>query len=111
MVVESNGRTQRFKDCKVWPGGAVEWDWTQTGTHHQPGIQPADITEILAQGVEVMILSRGMQLRLETSPETVRMLESRGIEHHSLETSQAVEMYNRLAREGMRVGGVFHSTC
>ena len=31
-----------FKDTKVFPGGAREWDWRETGTGHVPGIQPAD---------------------------------------------------------------------
>lgn len=64
MEVKTNGQTLSFKDCKVWPGGAKKWDWNLTVTRHRPGIQPADIEEILTQGVEVMILSRGMQLML-----------------------------------------------
>src|SRR5690606_40772234 len=30
-----------FKDAKLYPGGAREWDWSETGTRHVPGIQPA----------------------------------------------------------------------
>jgi len=111
MEVTTNGQTLRFKDCKVWPGGAKEWDWSLTGAHHQPGIQPADIEEILGHGVEVMVLSRGMQLMLHTCPETEQMLRSRGIEYHLEETNQAVELFNRLTHQGKKVGGIFHSTC
>ncbi len=25
-----------FKDAKVYPGGAREWDWRETETHHVP---------------------------------------------------------------------------
>ena len=57
MEITLDGQTLSFKDCKVWPGGAKEWDWSLTGTHHQPGIQLADIEEILAQGVEVNVRS------------------------------------------------------
>jgi hypothetical protein len=32
-----------FKDAKIFPGGAREWDWRETGTRHVPGIQPADV--------------------------------------------------------------------
>lgn len=39
-----------FKDAKLWPGGAREWDWTETGTRHEPGIQPADVAELLEHG-------------------------------------------------------------
>lgn len=76
-----------------------------------PGIQVANIKEILAQGVEVMVLSRGMELRLHTTPEAEALLQSKGIEYHMLETKEAVAMFNKLAREGPRVGGIFHSTC
>ncbi len=111
MDVTTNGDTRSFKDCKVWPGGAVAWDWSLTGTHHQPGIQPADIEEILAHGIEVMILSRGMQLRLQTCPETIEQLRTQGIEYHIEETKAAVDLFNDLMRQGKSVGGIFHSTC
>lgn len=111
MEVTANGQNYEFKDCKVWPGGAKEWDWNLTGTRHQPGIQPADIEEILAQGVEVMVLSRGMQLMLYTCPETEALLHSRGIAYHIEETKAAVALFNELMGQGKRVGGIFHSTC
>ncbi len=111
MKVDVNGNILEFKDCKVWPGGAKAWDWNLTGTRHQPGIQPADIEEILEQGVEIMVLSRGMELRLRTCPETEQLLRSKGIEHHIEETSRAVELFNQLSQQGKRVGGIFHSTC
>jgi hypothetical protein len=111
MEVTANGLVYRFKDCKVWPGGAKAWDWNITGTRHQPGTQPADIEEILDQGVDVLILSRGMQLMLQTCPETTGMLRSRGIEYHIEETARAVGKFNELSQEGRKVGGIFHSTC
>ncbi len=111
IEVEIGGTRKHFKDCKVWPGGAVEWDWKQTGTHHRPGIQPADVQEILDQGIEILILSRGMQLRLEMSPPIERMLRARRIEYHFLETHQAVDLFNQLALAGDNVGGIFHTTC
>lgn len=111
MEVTVNGRIHYFRDCKVWPGGAKEWDWSLTNTHHQPGTQPADIEEILAQGIEVVILSRGMDLVLHTHPETEHLLQERGIEYHILETKQAVQLFNKLMQEGKNVGGIFHSTC
>lgn len=111
MEVTINGQTLGFKDCKVWPGGAAAWDWNLTRTRHQPGIQPADIEEILDHDVKVMILSRGMQLELRTCPETEQMLRSQNIEYHIEETRQAAELFNSLMLEGKRVGGIFHSTC
>jgi hypothetical protein len=107
MEVEGLGRG---KDYKLYPGGGRAWDWRETGTEHVPGIQPADVAELLEQGAAIVVLSRGMQLILRTCPDTVDFLEGRGIEVHVLETRAAVERYNALARS-RPVGGLFHSTC
>jgi hypothetical protein len=98
------------KDFKLYPGGGREWDWRETGTQHDPGIQPADVEELLDNGANVVILSRGMQLALKTSPETLEMLRQRGISVYVKETKEAAEIYNRLAEKNA-VGGLFHSTC
>jgi len=101
---------QRYKDAKLFPGGAREWDWRETGTQHRPGIQPADISELLEKGAQVLILSQGMWKRLEVSPQTLEMLKEKGIEVHILQTQLAAKLYNQL-RETTTVGGLFHSTC
>jgi len=98
------------KDLKLFPGGGREWDWNETGTRHVPGIQPGDVMELLDQGSEVIVLTRGMELVLQTCPETIALLEERGVVVHVEETRVAVELYNRLA-VSQRVGGLFHSTC
>lgn len=108
MEVEGLGRG---RDMKLWPGGGREWDWRETGTQHVPGIQIADVEELLEFGVEVVVLSRGMELRLETCPETLEFLRERGVRYHVEETNEAVRRYNRLAEQGEQVGGLFHSTC
>ena len=98
------------RDFKLYPGGGRAWDWTETGTHHKPGIQPADVQELLDHGSKVVILSRGRLLALLTCPETLQLLRERGIAYHIKETGAAVELYNQLA-ETEAVGGLFHSTC
>ena len=99
------------KDWKLWPGGGRIWDWNETGTHHDPGIQPADVDELLDHGCEVVLLSRGQQLRLKTMRATLRVLSDRGITLHTDETKIAVNYYNLLLDQGELVGGLFHSTC
>lgn len=101
---------RRFKDAKLYPGGAREWDWRETGTHHSPGIQPADVEELVEHGARIVVLSRGQHERLEVMPETLRCLEGKGVEVHVEETRRAVELYNRLRRERL-VGALVHSTC
>ena len=98
------------KDFKVYPGGGREWDWNETGTRHDPGTQPEDVEELLEHGATVVVLSRGMELKLHVDPRTLKLLEERGVPVHVAETTQAVQIYNELAAN-QPVGGLFHSTC
>lgn len=98
------------KDFVLYPGGGHEWDWSLTGTRHNPGIQPADVAELIDRRCDVVVLSRGMELRLQVMPDTIRALESAGVEVRMAETSEAVNLYNDLVADH-RVGGLFHSTC
>jgi hypothetical protein len=99
-----------FKDAKLFPGGARAWDWRETGTQHVPGIQPADVEELLQHGATVVVLSQGMTGRLQVAPETLRVLEDKGVPSHVLGTEEAVKIYNELS-ETEPVGGLFHTTC
>ena len=101
----------KHKDVKLWPGGGRPWDWSETNTHHVPGIQVADIAELIDHGAEVVVLSRGMELVLKTCPESVNWLDTHCLEHHISETREAAQLYNRLAMQGIAVAGLFHSTC
>ena len=108
MEIEGFGAGQDFK---LFPGGARDWDWNETGTHHVPGIQPADVQELIENGAEEIVLSRGMLQRLQICPETIEALGAAGIKIHEMETKLAVATYNDLANQGIKVGGLFHSTC
>jgi len=99
------------KDFKLWPGGGRAWDWNETNTHHMPGIQIADVEELIDLGTEEIVLSRGMLLALQTCEETIQFLEKEGIAFHILETKKASSLYNKLIDDGVAVGGLFHSTC
>ncbi|RRS00502.1 Mth938-like domain-containing protein [Glycomyces terrestris] len=96
------------KDFMLHPGGGRPWDWRESGTEHSPGIQPADVQYLIDNGAESIVLSLGMERRLEVDPATVALLERLGVPYRTAETREAVELYN--ADPG-RVGGLFHSTC
>lgn len=100
-----------FRDAKLWPGGGRAWDWTETGTSHQPGIQPADVDELIGHGAGTVILSRGQQQRLQVMDETLDELHDRGVTVEVLATPGAVDRYNALAAAGDPVGALIHSTC
>ncbi len=105
-----NGFREPFKDVKIYPGGARAWDWRETNTHHSPGIQPADVQELLDHGARIVILSTGMLKRLEVQPRTIHMLETADIEHYVEDTKAAVRLFNKL-RRSEPVGILIHSTC
>jgi len=98
------------KDFKLYPGGGREWDWNETGTRHSPGIQPADVEELLAHGATVVVLSLGMNRRLQVDPRTLDYLAGQSVTAHTAETREAVRIYNKLAQD-TPVAGLFHSTC
>ncbi len=108
MVIDGIGRG---RDFKLWPGGGREWDWSETGTHHNPGIQPEDVEELLTKGSEVVVLSRGISVRLKIAPETIKYLKKRRVKYHAEETQAAVKLYNKIVAEGKATGGLFHVTC
>src|SRR5206468_8971525 len=104
------GRGRALQGCKVFPGGSREWNWRDSGTEHSPGIQPADVQELLDHSAKIVVLSRGMKKCLHVPRETLDFLKEREIAAHVLPTAEAVRLYNQLA-ETEPVGGLFHTTC
>lgn len=107
-IKTSDGNT--YKDAKLFPGGSRKWDWNETGTHHKPGIQPADVEELLTEGAQVIVLSKGFNERLGICDETIDMLEEKGVTFYISETEKAVEKYNNI-RDEKPTGALIHSTC
>jgi hypothetical protein len=108
--LEVEGETDPYRDAKLFPGGSREWDWRETQTRHKPGIQIADVRDLLEHGAKVVVLSRGMAECLQVPSETLEFLEHRQIPVHVLPTQHAVALYNKLAQT-KHVGGLFHTTC
>ena len=104
IEVEGHGA---FKDARIYPGGAEEWDWNETGTRHSPGIQPADVQKLLGHGANTVILGTGFYERLEVQSETLRMLEERGVTVYVRQSEEAA----RLLGESEGGGALIHTTC
>ncbi len=99
-----------FKDVKLFPGGCREWNWQETDTQHSPGIQFFDVQELLDNGAEIVVLSRGVLGRLKVQKEIVAKLESESIVVYILKTKEAVKLYNDLSKTE-KVGALIHTTC
>jgi hypothetical protein len=108
QIVIEGKRT--FKDAKLYPGGAQEWDWNETGTKHVPGIQTSDVQDLIEHGARVIVLGIGMYEQLRVSAEAMQLLKKTGIPTHILQTRKAVQKYNELCASNP-VGGLFHTTC
>jgi hypothetical protein len=98
------------KDFRLFPGGGRLWDWSVSGTAHEPGIQRSDVDELINNGATAVVLSQGMQQRLLVPQSTIDYLEERSITVYVAETREAARIYNELV-ETTPVGGLFHSTC
>ncbi|XP_018591682.1 mth938 domain-containing protein isoform X2 [Scleropages formosus] len=88
------GCASSYKDCK-----------------HYPGVQPADLEEILKKGVDILVIGRGMSEALQVPSSTLDYVRQQGVNVKVFQTEKAVREYNTLAGQGAKVGGVFHSTC
>src|SRR5262249_26369624 len=91
--LEVEGEAEPYKDAKLFPGGSREWNWRETGTGHKPGIQIADVQELLDHGAKVVVLSRGMAQCLEVPNETLDFLKQQQITVHVLPTKEAAALY------------------
>ena len=72
-----------------------------------PGIQPADVRELIEHEAKAVVLSIGIWQRLKVCPETLELLAENDIQVEVLQTENAVKRFNAL-REKMPVGGLFH---
>lgn len=108
--VKVAGEDTPYKDVKLFPGGSRDWDWKETGTHHFPGIQVADVKELLENGAREIVLAKGYWNRLRVRDTTKLWLHEHNIPFHILSTGDAAALYNRLCEDQM-VGALIHTTC
>lgn len=100
------GRTHR-NDLKII-GDQVIGDWWRIEGH---AVQEADIADILAAPVEVLVVGTGDPGRMEVTRRAAQALERQGIQVLTLPTRQAVAVFSALRSQGKRVAGAFHLTC
>lgn len=108
--LEVKGVPEAYKDAKLFPGGSRTWDWQETGTEHSPGVQPADVDELLEHDARIIILSRGVFGRLKVPQSTIDYIKAQGAQALVHKTPEAIQVYNQLC-ETQPVGALIHSTC
>jgi len=100
------GKTHR-NDLKII-GDQVIGDWWRIEGH---ALHEADIADILAAPVEILVVGTGDSGRMEVTRRAAQILERQGIQLLALPTRQAVDVFKTLRAQGKRVAGAFHLTC
>lgn len=128
------GETEfKWKDAILLPNDAegkqraVEWDWTLANVHHKPGISTQAVEKYILEAMggeipQVVILSTGRGHggkrdnsgagELQIQPNVEKYLKEQGVkEVHILKTAAACDKYNELAKQGIKVAALIHTTC
>jgi hypothetical protein len=107
IVIEGHGK---FRDVKLFPGGAREWDWDETKTRHTPGIQFSDVEELIEKGATLIILTTGAFRKLQIMLSTIATIQRYGhVRVYMVDTYKGVDLYNRAIAKGEKVGALFHT--
>jgi len=93
-------------DVVISPNG-VQDNWYRKKGHE---LSSEDITEILAETPEVLIVGTGASGLMRVLPEAKKELETRNIQLIVEPTNEACEIYNQLSRL-QRVVAALHLTC
>lgn len=114
IVVAMDNTNKIYKDCRIWNNGSSSWDWSKTGTRHKPGIQFADLADLLCQypDTEIIIFSSGMDKQLDIHPDTMKLVTEKypKVTIYRDDTKAAVKLYGEL-RKKHTIIALLHSTC
>jgi hypothetical protein len=109
IETQNGAERKQHKDCRIWSignhAGSSEWDWATHGTRHVPGIQFRDFEDLLLQypDTEVVILSSGMDNKLQVHPELQLHLRQFNETHGTrvatcvMGTLKAIEFFNQFS--------------
>jgi hypothetical protein len=103
IVVDGKSYTS---DIIIYPG-RVDGSWWRKEGHN---LSLDDLKGIIDAEPQVLIIGTGYNGEMKVQDEAVEALTSRGMEVHALRTTQAVELYNRLEKDG-NVIAALHLTC
>lgn len=94
-------------DVIIWPD-RVKCPWWRGQGHV---LAADDLAEVLAAPPRLLVIGTGYYGRMAVPRETLAALQAQGVEVHVGRSSEAVEAFNRLARECADVVAAFHLTC
>ncbi len=101
-----DGRPYRG-DVKIISEKVVPNWWRREGHY----LYPEDIEDILSSDAEVLVVGTGAYGVMKIDPAVREACERRGMKLEAYKTAQAVERFNELSAQGVKVAGAFHLTC
>lgn len=93
-------------DVIIYPG-RVDSSWWRKEGHY---LQPVDLADVVAARPDVVIIGTGHSGVMQVPGETVRFLESKGIEVRVALTEKAVDMLNKAPKDKAVIAAL-HLTC
>jgi hypothetical protein len=103
------------QDVIINKGVVTKWDWRKFETNHSEGIKVEELKAFLIDGefdVDKIVLSRGMQTKLNISDEAYLFSRIRNdVEFFVGDTISAYKKYNQWVKENNNVLAFFHLTC
>ena len=77
---------------------------------HTP-VAPPELEELLNECPEIIVIGNGQAGAMPVPEETRKLATEKGVELIVVRTPEALDILNRLLREGRRVAAILHITC
>jgi hypothetical protein len=94
-------------DLIIYPS-KISSEWYRKDGHR---LQIEDISEVLADPPEVLVVGQGHSGRMQVDPRVVEVLSKLRVQLVAAPTRRACDAFNKLSREGRRVVAALHLTC
>ena len=104
--IKISGKTYTH-DLKII-GNTVIPNWWRSEGHK---VLQKDIKDILEQGVEIIVIGQGDPGLMKVDPSLKNYLKKQKIKLIEKPTKDAIFEFNKLYKEGRKVGAGFHLTC
>ena len=94
-------------DVIIYPG-KVDPSWWRKEGHR---LQPVDLEQVVREMPDILVVGTGNVGAMDVPRETLSFLRSQGIDVQVAPTEKAVEIFNGLQKENIKIVAALHLTC